>query len=109
MLEHVSYMTSNLISSNSPRELRRKGIGRQKFIISVDNVRLIGFRLLEDDPEYTEDSFEIVHAYLKDSFFSREAMRVWNELKSLLTKEVRTVKVELRFGTYEVEKLSAKK
>ncbi len=97
-----------MFSSNPPAEVRKFEAKRKRYRLLIDNVELIGYPLIEDDPEFSEDSFEIYVVRLKDSHFTKESQRVYTCVSSLASAQTAhlPIKVELRYGTYRKEELA---
>ena len=96
-LSDESKMTSSI--EKAPRQTPKQA--GEKLIISIDNLRIVGYRLDEDHPDYSPDSFDAVSHY-KLGDLSKEAREAYNILQYSNV-------VELRVGTYKTERVYTKR
>lgn len=72
-----------------------------KFFISVDNLRLIGYSLPTRSPEYSQDTFDIESHYTTGTL-SPYALQVLGQI------QIDSV-VELKFGSYKKDQIHTKR
>ncbi len=100
----------NITFSSSPEDTEKKRPPvLKKYVIALDNLRLVGYALPEDDPEYSEDTFDIVNSYLhKDGDFLSSYAEDVRETTRYASAE-KPFRIELRYSHYRTEQVVQKK
>jgi hypothetical protein len=87
-------------SNDRPRRQPEQRSG-EKLLISLDNIRIVGYRLTEDHEDYSPDSFDVV-SYYKVGELTKHDAEAYNSLQYSNI-------LELRIGTYKSDKVYSKK
>jgi hypothetical protein len=102
--EEVCETAKMVFSTEKPKKEEKIQRESHKYILSIDNLRIVAYSLPKDHEDYTEDTFNVLNFYVRGDL-TPYANSVLLELKEMVLPTTK----EFRYGYYEAEPVYTKK